>query len=342
VVGTAVKAKIGELEEEVRVGSSRRMRMELTGVVIAISGKRKFLVRFHDGCEKNLSSNQLTVVTPHEILVEEAPLVSTIPVIPEDKNEGHKGYYVSVYVILQFKTEDEFDNKEEQMELEIDPDEEEKDDIKIDDERERHWRNVFEDNEGGVDEKAKLHAKRWDLYLHKKDKLVQSKYSVEVVGHDKKKVIWEVIGDHEVEEPSDHEEIGLRGFDFKIFDQDEEVSVREEICGPYLKMLIKLWPGDWVDQLKRINKKVDEDNEMQRVKGIVRFRKVRRFSSSEFWRNIGCMVSAPTFGLGGQRLWEKEEDQKLSGKKRKRRSIRAKVDLYEVCFLFYFLCSILF
>ena len=42
------------------------------------------------------------------------------------------------------------------MELENDPDEEEKDDINIDDERERHWRNVFEDNEGGVDEKAFL------------------------------------------------------------------------------------------------------------------------------------------------------------------------------------------
>ena len=28
------------------------------------------------------------------------------------------------------------------MELEIDPDEEEKDDININDERERHWRNV--------------------------------------------------------------------------------------------------------------------------------------------------------------------------------------------------------
>ena len=33
VVGIVVKAKIGELEEEVRVGSSRRMRKELTGVV---------------------------------------------------------------------------------------------------------------------------------------------------------------------------------------------------------------------------------------------------------------------------------------------------------------------
>ena len=58
--------------------------------------------------------------------------------------------------------------------------------------------------------------------------------------------------------------------------------MREECCGPYLKMLIKLWPGDWVDQLKRMNKKVDEENGIQRVKGNVRFRKVCRFSSSEF------------------------------------------------------------
>ena len=153
---------------------------------------------------KNLSSIQLTVVAVHEILVEEAPLVSTIPVIPEDKNESHKGYYVSVYVILWFKTEDEIENKEEQMELKIDPDEEEKDEININDERERHWRNVFENNEGGVEEKALIHAERWDLYLYEKDKLVKGKYSVEVVGHDKKKVIWEVVGDHVVEEPSDH------------------------------------------------------------------------------------------------------------------------------------------
>ena len=56
-----------------------------------------------------------------------------------------------------------------------------------------------------------------------------------------------------VEDPSDHEDIGLRGFDFNIFDEDEEGVVREECSGPYLKMLIKLWPGDRIDQLKRIN-----------------------------------------------------------------------------------------
>ena len=115
VVETVVKAKIGELEEEVRVGSSRRMRKELIGVVQAISGKRKFLVRCHDGCEKNLSSNQLTVVTAYDILVEEAPEVSTIPEIPEDNVKKQKGYYRCVYVILQFKTEDKIDNREEQI-----------------------------------------------------------------------------------------------------------------------------------------------------------------------------------------------------------------------------------
>ena len=50
---------------------------------------------------------------------------------------------------------------------------------------------------------------------------MKGKYSVEVVGHKKKKVLWEVVGDHLVEEPSDHKDIKLRGFDFNIFDEDE-------------------------------------------------------------------------------------------------------------------------
>ena len=51
--------------------------------------------------------------------------------------------------------------------MDNDPDEEEMDDVNIDDERERHWRNFFEDNEGGVDDKKELlHAKRWDLYVN--------------------------------------------------------------------------------------------------------------------------------------------------------------------------------
>ena len=55
---------------------------------------------------------------------------------------------------------------------------------------------------------------------------MKGKYFVEVVGHYKKKVLWVVVDDHVVEEPSDNEDIGLWGFDFNIFDKDEEGVVR--------------------------------------------------------------------------------------------------------------------
>ena len=76
-------------------------------------------------------------------------------------------------------------------------------------------------------------------------------------------------------------------------------------------------------------------------KGNVRYRNVRRFSSNEFWKNISCLVLALTFGLGRSRLWDKEEDLKLSGKNRKRCSIWVKIDLYEV-YQSYFICCLLF
>ena len=42
-MGAVVKAKIGELEEELMVGSSIRMRKELTGVVQGVSGEEEVL-----------------------------------------------------------------------------------------------------------------------------------------------------------------------------------------------------------------------------------------------------------------------------------------------------------
>ena len=153
-----------------------------------------------------------------------------------------------------------------------------------------------------------------------------------------------MVDDHVVEEPTDNDEIGLRGFDFNFFNQDEEGVVIEGYSDfPYLLMLIKLWTGGWMTKFKRMNHKVYEDNGKALNKVNVRYQKARRFSSNEFWKNIGCLVSTPTFGLRGSRMWDKEEEIKLSGNKRKRFSIRIKVYLYEVylsyiiyCLLFYF------
>ena len=52
MVGTVVKSKIGELEEEVRVCSSRRTRKELTGVVQGVSEKKEVLGEVSEWVQK--------------------------------------------------------------------------------------------------------------------------------------------------------------------------------------------------------------------------------------------------------------------------------------------------
>ena len=43
-----MKAKVGELEEEIREGFLRRLRKEMTGVVQEVVGNRRYLVSFQD------------------------------------------------------------------------------------------------------------------------------------------------------------------------------------------------------------------------------------------------------------------------------------------------------
>ena len=79
--------------------------------------------------------------------------------------------------MLQFKTEVGVDSKDEQVDVDDDPDKEDTEDVNLDDERERHWRIVSEDNDVRVeDAKALLHNKRWDIYGNAKYKLVKGGY----------------------------------------------------------------------------------------------------------------------------------------------------------------------
>ena len=72
MVEMVVKSNIGELQEELMAGSLRRMRKYFTSVVQGVSGKKRFLLRFQDWCENNISLYQLTIVI--------------IENIPEEKN----------------------------------------------------------------------------------------------------------------------------------------------------------------------------------------------------------------------------------------------------------------
>ena len=180
-------------------------------------------MRFQDRRENDMTSNQLTVVIVENIPVEEGPKVPIIPDIPGDKVTLEKGYYHGVHVVLHFHKEGGFYRKEEQVDMDPDPDEQDKEDVKLDDKRERHWMMVFEDNGGGLDnQKAIIHAKKWDEYMNQKEAIIKCGYYVEVSGSDRKEIIWEVIDDHYLEEGKYHDDMGIRGFGFNLFEEYKE------------------------------------------------------------------------------------------------------------------------
>ena len=52
--------------------------------------------------------------------------------------------------------------------------------------------------------------------------------------------------DHVIDENGDYKKIGLRGFNYSLFKENEGGRKQEGLDGyPYLKYLIKLWLGDW-------------------------------------------------------------------------------------------------
>ena len=63
-------------------------------------------------------------------------------------------------------------------------------------------------------------------------------------------------------------------------------------------MLINIGTGDLMTRLKSMNAELYEYNGKSLNKGSVRYQNFCWFSSKEFWKNIGCLVSAPTFVLG--------------------------------------------
>ena len=114
-------------------------------------------------------------------------------------------------------------------------------------------------------------------------------------------MIWGVVDNHVVEEPSDHKDIGLWGFDFNIFDEVEEGVLREGSSEfPYLIILIKLWPGDWISQLNRMNRKVDEENGKALNKGNVRYQTFVGYSAMNFGRTLVVSFQLLPLVLGGR------------------------------------------
>ena len=88
--------------------------------------------------------------------------------------------------------------------------------------REEHWRDVAEEAEN----KKKINEQRWEVYVKDKDGLIKREFSVSVPHPKGGGVVWTCVKDHIIDEKEDHKEIGLSGFDYKLFEEEEGGGTR--------------------------------------------------------------------------------------------------------------------
>jgi hypothetical protein len=114
--------------------------------------------------------------------------------------------------------------------------------------------------------------------------------------------VWNLVKDSEPVPYTAPEEytdgIGLCGFDFP---EEFNLQSGKAYAFPYLKLLQKMWPGDWKLQLKQLNIKIAADNNAMAGKK----QRIKLVSEQEWWVFIGIIISAGPQGKGGSKLWEK-------------------------------------
>ena len=121
---------------------------------------------------------------------------------------------------------------------------------------EENYRDIAEEG----DDKKKIHEMRWEVYVKEKEELIKGDFWCPF--HIRKGgIIWTCVKDPIIDEKNQYKAIGIRVFDFKLFEEEEGGGTRVGLYGyPYLKHLIQLWLGDRVNQMEKLNEEVGTNN----------------------------------------------------------------------------------
>ena len=87
-----------------------------------------------------------------------------------------KGMYLSVFYCLFYVEDISTDMLEDHVVEDRYPDLNEEEDIRLDAIREEHWRDFAEE----CDDKRRIHALRWEVYIKDKENLIKREFLVSV------------------------------------------------------------------------------------------------------------------------------------------------------------------
>ena len=115
-------------------------------------------------------------------------------------------------------------------------------------------------------------------------------------------IVWVCVKDNIIEGRFQYESIGIRGFDYKLFEKYEGGGIQGVLYGyPYLKNLLQLWTVYLVKHMGKINEAVGENNFLDKSGGEKR--SVHNFRRQELCKFTGCILSEVTYGKKGHKRW---------------------------------------
>ena len=133
------------------------------------------------------------------------------------------GMYLSVFYCLCHAKDRSTYMSEDQVAEERDPDLNEEEDIRLDEIWEEHWRDIAQEG----DDKKKMHSLRWKVYVKQKEELLKRDFLVSVPHPKEGEIVWTCVKDHIIDESEDYKDIGLLGFGFKLFEEEEVGGTRK-------------------------------------------------------------------------------------------------------------------
>ena len=122
---------------------------------------------------------------------------------------------ISIYISEDHVAEDRYPYMNEEQ------------DIILDAIREEHYRYVSEEG----DDKKKINYLIWEVYVKEKDQFIKRQFLVSVPHPKGGAIFWTCVKDHIINGKEYYKYIGLHGFDYKLFEEQEGGGTREGLYG---------------------------------------------------------------------------------------------------------------